>query len=178
MVSRTNAFLGHLFPGATVERFTVAGEAGSVPPDDARAVLERADLVFVSGGDPVRGARLLAAAGADLWLREAHARGAACFGISAGSIMLCAWWADWPESPSPGAPHDGGTLVPCAAVLPDLVVDCHAEEDGWAELRLVRGMLAARGGALPKLLGLPSGSAVVVEPGGAIAGVGGAPFSF
>jgi peptidase E len=177
MVERMNHFLARLFPGAKVERFTVRGEGDAMPADAARGIVEEADLVFVGGGDPVQGARLLVAAGADGWLREARARGAACMGISAGSILLGAWWADWPDPEAAGdAPHDGGELVRCTQVVPDLVVDCHAEEDNFAELHLVREMLRERNTPLPRFLGLPTGTGVVVEADGTVTDVGGPPF--
>src|SRR5215831_5564256 len=43
--------MARLFPGAVLSRFAVAGEEGAPPPDVARAIVERADLLFVSGGD-------------------------------------------------------------------------------------------------------------------------------
>ena len=49
--------------------FTVRGEAHAMPEAAARAVIEDADLVFLGGGDPVHGAKLLGAAGANAWLR-------------------------------------------------------------------------------------------------------------
>jgi hypothetical protein len=178
--SHMTATLQAIFGSAQVTPFTVRGEARAMPERAARAIVEDADLVFLGGGDPVQGARLLAAAGADAWLRAARARGTPCMGLSAGAMMLCAWWAAWPESPDPEspegrAPHDGGTLVACTGVVPDLVVDCHAEEDGWAELTIVHAMLAEAAGAGGKgavtgplrFLGLPSGSGVVVVSSGA-----------
>jgi cyanophycinase-like exopeptidase len=182
MAEHRGHYFGRLFGGADVQRFTVDGEsrgtgAALMPPAEAIAILERADVVFVSGGDPVQGARLLAGAGADRWLRDARARGTPCLGISAGAILLAAWWAEWPDLPPHGTPHDGGELVPCTGVVPDLVVDCHAEDDDWSELRLVRAMLrdrTTRGGPPPRLrfLGLPTGGGVVVGPDGTIADVG------
>jgi cyanophycinase-like exopeptidase len=173
--------LGAYFPGASMQRFVVEGERvnAPVPPAQARAIVEEADIVFVSGGDPVHGARLLVDAGADGWLREARARGAACIGVSAGAMMLCAWWASWPDAPPHDAAHDGGELVSCTRVVPDLVVDCHAEEDEWSELHLVRAMLRDRIGFahdLPRLLGLPTGAGLVVAPDGALESIGSAPF--
>jgi cyanophycinase-like exopeptidase len=141
--------------------------------------VDAADIVFLGGGDPVHGARLLADAGADEWIRDAHARGTACMGMSAGAIMLCAWWATWPDDAPPNVHHDGGTLVPCAAVVPDLVIDCHAEEDHWAELILVRAMLRDRlgsGASLPRFVGLPTGSGLIVGPDRSLEPVGIAPF--
>ena len=160
--------MGHVlqgvFGGAEVVRFTVPGEKSPMPADEARAIVLGADLVFVGGGDPVHGARLLVDAGADAWLREARAHGVPCMGVSAGAIMLSAWWADWPEDPPPGAPYDGGELVSCTRVVSDLVVDCHSEEDRWAELVLVRHMLRDRLGDAPRprMLGLAPAAGIVV----------------
>jgi cyanophycinase-like exopeptidase len=178
LVARMSTFLVGAFTGAEVTRFTVAGERRAMAPEKARAILDAADVIFVGGGDPVAGARRLVAAGADEWIRRARARGTPCVGISAGSIMLCAWWASWPETAPKEHPHDGGELVPCLRVVPGLVVDCHAEGDKWAELKLVRGMLQERLGEekLPRMLGLPTGAGVVVAADGSIESVGGAPY--
>jgi hypothetical protein len=172
--------------GISLEAFAVEGEPHAMAPREAHAIVARADLVFVTGGDPVLGARILAAAGADAWLREAHARGASMLGVSAGAMVLAARWASWPdpdENPEAArGPFDGGTLVPCAAVADRVVVDCHAEKDAWAELVLVRDLLVAEGTALadirfegaratlpPRglaLVGLPLGCGLVVHPSG------------
>jgi cyanophycinase-like exopeptidase len=176
---RASSFLEGLFGGAQVTRFTVAGEKHAMPPDEARAVVLGADLIFLGGGDPVLGARLLVDAGADGWLRDARARGVPCMGISAGSMMLGAWWADWPEDPLEGAHHDGGELVSCTRVVGDLVIDCHAEEDDWNELRLVRAMLRQRledAAPLPRLIGIPTEAGLIVNPDGSLEPIGGAPF--
>ena len=97
-------------------------------------------------------------------------------GISAGAMMLCAHWASWPEQEAPvGAPFDGGELVRCTGVVPDLVVDCHAEDDGWSELVLVRGMLQAQG-LTARLRGIPSGGGLIVAPDGSLEVIGKGPF--
>lgn len=163
------------FEGATVERFTLPGEPGAMPEREAQAVIARADIIFLGGGDPVLGARILTASGADAWLREARARGASLLGVSAGSMMLCAYWASWPDDPPADAPFHGASLVRCAAVVDDLVVDCHAEEDDWNELVLIADLLRASGHK-PRLRGLPTGSGVVVGAGGALEIVGDVPF--
>jgi cyanophycinase-like exopeptidase len=180
---RMHDHVARLFDGAEVERFTVDGETDNrsgmgMPAREAISILERADVVFVGGGDPILGARRLVDAGADGWLRDARARGTACMGVSAGAMMLAAWWAEWPDHPPPGAPHDGGTLVRCTSVVPELVVDCHAEDDDWGELRLVRSLLRDRpaGAPQPRLLGLPTGQGIIVGPDGSTEDVGGAPF--
>jgi cyanophycinase-like exopeptidase len=178
IVARMLSFFDHLFPGADVRRFTVKGEHGAQPAAEARAIVESADVVFFGGGDPVLGARLLVEAGADGWVRAARARGASCLGVSAGAMMLGAWWASWPDEAPSGAPHEGGELVSCTRVVGDLVVDCHAEADQWAELVAVRAMLAERLGDadLPRLVGLPTGAGLIVHAGGTLESVGGTPF--
>ncbi|HEY7958343.1 MAG TPA: Type 1 glutamine amidotransferase-like domain-containing protein [Polyangia bacterium] len=167
-------FTPAIFHGAEVERFTVAGEPDAMPEARAKEIVERADLIFLSGGDPVVGARLFTESGADVWLREARARGAALAGGSAGAILLGAFWASWPDEPD-GRPFDGGELVRCTGVVPDLVLDTHAEEDEWAELSLVRGMLEARGERV-RLRGIPTGGGLIVDGEGALEEIGDPPF--
>jgi cyanophycinase-like exopeptidase len=166
-----------LFPGATIERFAVQGEHGATDPERARAVLDRADLVFVSGGDPTLGAKVLGASGASTWLRAARARGTAMMGVSAGSIVLGAWWADWPEDDDGSEEEQFARtgLVECAGVVAGHVFDTHNEEDDWDELRLVAKLLARRG-EHTQLLGIPSGGALVFAPDGGMEVVGESPF--
>jgi cyanophycinase-like exopeptidase len=162
-----------LFPDALVERFAIAGEADATRPEDARAIVERADLVFVSGGDPTLGARLLDASGASAWIRDAHARGAATMGVSAGSITLGAWWAEWPEDESGDESEQLARtdLVPGIGAVADHVFDTHNEEDDWDELRLVAKVCAARG-KRARFIGIPSGGAVVFHGDGSMEAVG------
>ncbi len=162
-----------LFPDATFERFAVAGEKGAMPPAEARAVVERAHLVFVSGGDPSLGARLLEASGASAWIRAAHARGATTMGVSAGSIALGAWWADWPDDESGDASAQLARtgLLPGIGAVADHVFDTHNEEDDWDELRIVAGLCAARGIAA-RFLGIPTGGALVFHGDGSMETVG------
>jgi hypothetical protein len=90
-------------------------------------------------------------------VREARARGAVSVGLSAGSIALCAFWASWPDDD----PDANATVLPCLRVVPDLVVDCHAEGDDWEELRVVRHQLGKDAHRL-RFAGIGSGSALVV----------------
>jgi len=152
------ASIGRLFhPAATVERFSVDGEDDAMPASKARAIVENANVLFFGGGDPVLIAQRLVAAGADAWVREARARGAVSVGLSAGSIALCAFWASWPDDD----PDAKATVLPCLRVVPDLVVDCHAEGDDWEELRVVRHQLGKDAHRL-RFAGIGSGSALVV----------------
>ncbi len=169
--AQVRAFAASHFPGARVERFSVEGEESPMPADAARAVLERADVVFFGGGDPILAARRLVRAGADAWVRSARARGAACVGLSAGSIALGAYWGSWPDEDPDADPE----IVPCLGVVPDLVVDCHAEEDGWEELQTLRRCLVARAPkSAAKLMfaGIGHGSALLVGPRGELEWVG------
>ena len=170
-----SASIRRLFVGATVERFRVAGEEQG--DAGARAIVDRADLVFVSGGDPTLGARILDESGASAWLREANARGVAMMGVSAGSIALGAWWADWHEDESGDEEdHLARTgLVRGIGAVPGHVFDTHNEEDDWDELRLV-AKLCARRGETARFVGIPTGGALVFRGDGSIETVGHAPF--
>jgi cyanophycinase-like exopeptidase len=160
-----------LFSGkGTVTRFSLPGEADA-DPARARSIIAEADLIFLSGGDPVLGARIFRESGADAWLREARERGAATAGISAGAIMLGAWWASWPDEPDEAEPFHGGTLIHCTGVVGDLVVDCHAEEDDWSELKLVAEMLRAKGDGA-RLRGVPTRGGLIVGPDNSLGIVG------
>ncbi|HEX8795852.1 MAG TPA: Type 1 glutamine amidotransferase-like domain-containing protein, partial [Polyangiaceae bacterium] len=139
-----------------------------------RAVVDRADLVFVSGGDPTQGAKVLARTGAAGWMREAHARGTAMMGVSAGAIDLGAWWIDWPEDED--APEEQADLVACVGVLPGHVFDTHDEVDGWGELHVASRLLARRGGTA-QFLGIPTKGALVFDERGAMEVVGEPPFA-
>jgi hypothetical protein len=138
-----------LFPGAVLEAVV-----------DDRSVVDRADLAFVSGGDPVLGARVLQESGAAAWLREASARGTPMMGVSAGAIVLGAWWADWPEDDDPELERT--ELLECSGVLARQVFDTHDEEDGWGELHTVARLLERRGLLqTTRITGIPTGGAVV-----------------
>jgi cyanophycinase-like exopeptidase len=166
-----------LFPGAVVERFSVQGESGAMRSNELRAIIDRADLVFISGGDATLGARLLDDSGASEWIREAQARGTATMGVSAGSIALGAWWADWPEDESGDEDEQIARtgLVPGIGAVPGHVFDAHNEEDDWDELRLVAKVCAARG-ETARFLGIATGGAVIFHGDGSMETVGNPPF--
>jgi hypothetical protein len=140
-----------LFPGAELE--TLASD---------RAVVDRADLVFVSGGDPCLGAKTLASTGSAAWIRDASARGVPTMGVSAGAILLGDWWIDWGEEDGEGEATAEPTLLPCLGVAAGHVFDTHDEADGWQELHTAAGLLEARGIAA-HVLGIPTRGALVLE---------------
>jgi cyanophycinase-like exopeptidase len=153
-----------LFPGATLE---------TIETDPS--VVERADLVFVSGGDPALGARVLNETGAAAWLRDAHARGKPMMGVSAGTIVLGEWWAAWPEDGDDDETLERTSLVRCTGVVRGHVFDTHNEEDDWDELRIV-ARLARREKEDARFVGIPTGGALVLAADGALEVVGEAPF--
>ncbi len=130
----------------------------------AEAVIERADLVFFSGGDVEEGMRQLDAAGMAGPLRELYRRGGLFCGVSAGSIMLARQWVRWAD------PDDDSTAAtfPCAGIAP-ILCDTHAEEDDWHELKtLLRLCPDGTSG-----YGIPSGVALRAMPDGKVAALGG-----
>jgi cyanophycinase-like exopeptidase len=163
-----------LFPGAVLEAI-----------EHDRRVVDRADLLFVSGGDPTLGAKVLSRTGAAGWVREAHARGVPVMGVSAGAILLGEWWIEWPEDPPQGeptarrahpnddedAPPEAASLVPCTGLVAGHVFDTHDEADGWEELHVAAQLLRARG-LKAHLLGIPTAGALVFHPDGRMEVVG------
>ena len=164
------------FRGAEVSRVALPGEPGAMSADEAHAAFLAADLIFLAGGDPVVGAEVLASSGGGAWIREARQRGVHLGGGSAGAILLGAWWARWPSEAPPGVPFDGGELVACSGAVP-MVVDTHAEDDDWAELRLVEGMqrAAKRSDGL-SLWGVPTHGALLVDSDDKVVELGDAAF--
>ena len=166
-VARAKSFAKTTFPHARVEHFSVTGESDAMPSATARSIVERADVLFFGGGDPVLAMRRLVEAGADTWVRAARERGAACVGLSAGSIALGAYWASWPDDDPDAEPN----LVRGIAAVADLVVDCHAENDDWEELHAVRARLGPIAAGLT-FAGIGHGSALVVHGDGALEWLG------
>jgi hypothetical protein len=153
-----------LFPGAALETI-----------DDDRAVVDRADLVFVSGGDPTAGAKELQRTGAAGWIREANERGVPAMGVSAGAILLGEWWVDWPEDDQDDPQLARTQLVRCIGVVPGHVFDTHDEADGWEELHTADELVQRRGES-QTLLGIPTGGAVIFDRTGGMEVVGNPPF--
>jgi cyanophycinase-like exopeptidase len=129
---------------------------------EARAVIERSDLTFVSGGDVEAGMAHLERHGLIPLLRALHGAGTPFVGLSAGSIMLARCWVRWSD------PDDDATasVFPCLG-LARVLCDCHAESDDWEELR---ALLALTGDGVG--YGIPAGGALRVDANGAVAALG------
>jgi peptidase E len=128
---------------------------------EARALLEDSDLVFVSGGDVEHGMKVLHDRDVAGLLVALGRAGKPMFGISAGALMLA---RDWVRFPDENDEH--GELFPCLGLAP-IHVDAHSEEDGWVELRILVGLLHARGDEEPVGYGLTrkGGLHVTVDDG-------------
>jgi hypothetical protein len=108
---------------------------------EARALLEAADLVFVSGGDVDHGMTVLHERDFASTLRRLAREGKPMFGISAGSIMLSREWVRFT-----GADETEPELFPCLGIAP-VYVDAHSEDDDWSELRVLLRLVEGRGHA-------------------------------
>ena len=135
----------------------------------ARAIIESADIVYVSGGDVERGMRALIEKDMVDFLSELYRQGKPFFGISAGSIMLAQEWVRWRD------PEDDATaeLFPCLGIAP-VICDTHDEEGGWEELQAALALKedGTRG------YGLVSSTAIKVFPDGKVEALGGAIHQF
>lgn len=130
----------------------------------SRAILEAADMVFVSGGDVEAGMRVLGERRILPFLRELYLTGKPFIGVSAGSIMLGQQWVRWKD------PDDDATaeLFPCMGCAP-LVCDTHGEAEGWEELHALLRLAPA----LTRGYGITSGAALCAHPGGRLEALGG-----
>ena len=122
--------------------------ARSARASEARALLEDADMVFVSGGDVELGMKVIHDRDVAGTLRTLARRGKPMFGISAGSLMLAREWVRFPDGDDARA-----EIFPCLGIAP-VHVDAHSEDDGWSELRVLVRLLHERGDASPVGYGL------------------------
>lgn len=125
-------------------------------PRKARAVIELADLVCLSGGDVELGMKLLAAGGVIDLLEKKFAEGTPFFGLSAGAIMLCRQWVAWRD------PKDDATAERFDCLrFADLYCDVHDESCDWEDLRMLL-RLSGEGAAG---YGIRAGGAIRIDPG-------------
>jgi cyanophycinase len=129
------------------------------PTDEDLAFLREADLILLAGGDVQQGWRAFEAAGLRHLLAKRHREGAVLVGVSAGAVQL--GLVGWPVGdPAPEK------LFPTLGLVP-FVIDAHAEEDDWEELRRI----VARSGGAMRGLGIPRGAGVVLHPDGSVEAV-------
>jgi cyanophycinase-like exopeptidase len=131
----------------------------------AKTILRRSDMVYISGGDVDRGMHTLEASGMAGFLAGLYREGKPFFGLSAGSIMLAKEWVRWCD------PDDDTTaeIFPCLGLVP-LLCDTHDEDGGWGELKKL--LLLEQDGAVG--YGIATGTALRVFPDGRVEALGGA----
>jgi peptidase E len=129
----------------------------------ARAIMEKADIVFISGGDVDGGMKVLREKGMIDFLVDLYERGKPFFGISAGSIMLAREWVRWTDPDD----ESSAEIFPCLGIAP-VLCDTHAEADDWQELKALLSLEKdnAQG------CGIPSGAAIKVFPDGRVEALG------
>ncbi len=94
---------------------------------EAKAVLEGADVIFVSGGDVDAGMKVIHERGMGPFFRDLAAKGKWFEGISAGSIMLGEHWVRFH-----GENDESTEVFDCLGVVP-FSFDAHDEPE-WGEL--------------------------------------------
>jgi peptidase E len=143
------------------------------PPDadlkKAKAILEKADIVFVSGGDVEAGMEVLKEKNMLDFFTGLYRQGKPFFGVSAGALMLAKEWVRWTD------PDDDNSaeLFACLNFAP-IICDAHDEQGGWEELQAAL-MLENPG---VKGYGLASGSMIKVYPDSKVEGVGGTVYQY
>jgi cyanophycinase-like exopeptidase len=130
----------------------------------ARELLQRSDIVFVSGGDVEIGMAHLERHGLVPYLRDLYGGGKPFFGASAGSIMLARCWVRWVK------PDDEASaeIFSCLGMAP-VMCDTHAEADDWEELRALLALADDGVG-----FGIPTGATLRVGSDGSVSALGGA----
>ena len=132
-------------------------------PGKVQAILESADMVFVSGGDVEAGMQVLEKRKILPWLHQLYTSGKPFFGLSAGSIMLAQQLVRW-DDPT----HDAtARLFPCMGFAP-LLCDTHGEDERWEELQTL--LRLTPDGTLG--YGIPTGAGLCVAQNGTVKAMG------
>lgn len=127
-----------------------------------REFLASADLVVLSGGDPVRGWRILEQSGLQEAITRRYFGGAVLLGVSAGAVQL-GWAAAPEEAAEAGAEIEPADVTFTFRLVP-AVVGVHEEDRDWESLR----RLLRASGAAVRGLGIPSGGGLAFHPDGVI----------
>ena len=126
---------------------------------EAEALLDRADVIFLSGGEVEDGMNGLDAA-MRLRLRRLLEEGRVFVGLSAGAIMMCRAWPHWGDEDR--HPEDA-SLFDCLGFTAE-IFDTHAEAEGWPELK--KAVTLEPEGFVG--YGIPSGEMAVIDESGAL----------
>jgi peptidase E len=146
-----------------VQRVVIAHPKADIAK--AKALLQRADVIFMSGGDAEEGMRILKEKKMDSFIRDRAKEGKLILGMSAGTIMMSQEWVGWRD------PDDDTTagLYSCLGLAP-VICDTHAEGDDWVELKVALQLKPE--GAVG--YGIPSGAYLKAYPDGRVEAQAGA----
>ena len=145
--------------------------ARTVGVDDrgpAAELIERADVIYLAGGDVSALSERVHALQLGELIRRRHQEGAMLVGVSAGAIGLTKYWVEF-EGDEPAR------RFPCVGALP-FAVDCHDEDSDWEELRALLARWAADApDEEVDAWGIPAGGALEVDSAGRVRPHGPAP---
>lgn len=127
-----------------------------------REFLASADLIVLSGGDPVRGWKIFEQSGLQEAITRRYFEGAVLLGVSAGAVQL--GWAAAPEEEAEDGAGIGAGAVTFTFRLVPAVVGVHEEDRDWGRLR----RLLEVSGVTVRGLGIPSGGGLAYHPDGVI----------
>ncbi|MDR2957417.1 MAG: Type 1 glutamine amidotransferase-like domain-containing protein [Coriobacteriales bacterium] len=120
----------------------------------AKLMLDKADVIFFSGGEVEDGIIWLKRHELIEYLHELYTSGKRFIGVSAGTIMLGSHWVHWDVE----GDDDTSSLFDCLGIVP-LLFDTHGESEDWVELKAALKLL----GHGSKGYALPSGCAVYAD---------------
>ena len=123
----------------------------------AKAKLEAADVIFLSGGEVEDGINWLKKHRIDSFLKTLFENGKRFAGVSAGSIMLGSHWVRWDDEND----DDTASLFDCLGIIP-LIFDTHAEDEDWKELKTALKLM----GPGSHGYGIPSGGMISADGSG------------
>ena len=124
--------------------------------------LSSSEVIFLAGGEVEDGVRWLEKHGLTGYLKELHSAGKLFVGVSAGTIMMGAYWARGENLDDPASSE----LFTCLGVIP-VVFDVHAEGEDWTELKTVLTLMGD--GAIG--YGVPRGGMISADSGGRLTNI-------
>ena len=138
-----------------VRRVCIASTKADI--EKAKQVMQKAEVIFMSGGDAEEGMKILENKKLTGFFRDLVQQGKLILGASAGTIMMSEKWVRWddPENDA-SAEH-----FSCLGLAP-VICDTHAEGDDWVELKTA--VQLEKEGAIG--YGIPSGAYLKAFPDG------------
>jgi peptidase E len=151
----------------SVEMVHLAGM--DVDVEKAKTILSESDGIFISGGEVEDGMYWLAFHELKEFLKSLFDNGKLFIGISAGTIMMGAYWARWIE-PEDKIPSE---RFSCLGFVP-IVFDTHGEKEGWPDMKKVMALMPENSVGY----GLPSNCFIKADSKGNMDIIDGEPIKF